>query len=306
MPTEQGSGFAPRNREQQVPACPVCGAADKVILYGTQDYLIGGGSAPSLLFRCKGCNFNFRRFERPLSEIVSHFTFAPYSTEDVEQRWLRRREGFYHFLLGLLKEPCEGESLLDVGCGFGHFLDCAAARGYASYGTEVSEEMADLARNRGGHNVSTKSLDDLQLPEDRFDAITFVDSFYYFEGPVTVLQQCRKLLKPGGELLMRVTNRNHMAKFHRFILAVTLRGKRLPEMPFWTTDDAVSCHSRRSLTRLMETTGFRITKLTCIERGKRIDSLGLRMFYAVTNTLAFVTGERICFTPGLICLAVVQ
>ena len=163
--------------------------------------------------------------------------------------------------------------------------------------------MADLLRKRRDYPVSSRPLDDLQLSEKRFDVITFVDSFYYFEDPFETLQRCHRLLKPGGELLIRVTNRNRMAQIYRLVCFVKFRGKDVPEMPFWTTDDAISCHSRRSLTKLMNKTGFRIIGLTCLEKGKKVESLGLRAFYQLTSVLTQVTYGHICLTPGIICLA---
>ena len=288
---------------QDTPSCPICKTDTNVRLYGRQKYLVGEGTIPSLIFRCPKCDFNFRRFDRTLSEMLSHFKVAPYSTDDIEQRWLKRREEFYQFLLDMLSKPADGKSLLDIGCAFGHFLDCAVERGYRPFGTEVSDEMADLLRTRKNYPVSSKPLDGLQLPEKQFDVITFVDSFYYFENPLETLRQCHKRLKSGGELLIRVTNRNGIARLHRFASALTFRGRGIVKMPFWTTDDAISCHSRRSMVKLMNKTGFRITELTCVEEGKKINSLGMRAFYQLTSVLTQLTYGHICLTPGIICLA---
>lgn len=288
--------------EQVIPPCPICRDSN-VILYGRQEYALEKERIPSIIYRCKRCDFNFRRFDRPLSEVLSHFRVAPYSTEEIEHKWRKRREGFYRFLLGLLSEPVDAKSLLDIGCAFGHFLDCAVEYGYRPFGTEVSEQMADLLRKRRDYPVSSRALHDLQLPEKQFDVITFIDSFYYFEDPLETLRQCYKLLKPGGRLLLRVTNCNGMARLYRLATASGLRGRRLVEMPFWTTDDAISCHSWRSIVEIMNRTAFRIIKLTCLEKGKKIDSFGLRAFYQLTGALARVTCNRICLTRGIICLA---
>ena len=175
--------------QKPIPACPICGKIGSVLLYGKQRYLIGNGRTPTIIYRCRKCDFNFRRFDRPLSEIIDHFKVAPYSTDEIEKQWLKRRKGFYYFLLELLGEPTEGKELLDIGCAFGHFLDCAAERGYIPFGTEVSEEMTDLLRKRRDYPVSSRPLNDLQLPAKTFDVVTFVDSFYYFENPLeTALQ----------------------------------------------------------------------------------------------------------------------
>lgn len=289
--------------KQSIPSCPICEIDTNVILYGQQEYILREERIPSIIYRCKECDFNFRSFDRPLSEVLSHFKVAPYSKDEIEQQWRKRREGFYRFLLDLLSKPADGKSLLDVGCAFGHFLDCVVERGYRPFGAEVSDEMADLLRKRRDYPVSSRPLRNLQLPEKQFDVVTFIDSFYYFENPLETLIQCHKLLKPGGELLMRVTNRNGMARLHRLAYALKLRRDSLVKMPFWTTDDAISCHSRKSLVKLMNKTGFQTIKLACLEKGKEIDSFSLRSFYQLTSALARATRERICLTPGIICLA---
>jgi SAM-dependent methyltransferase len=236
--------------------------------------------------------------------VLSHFKIAPYSTREIEQKWKKLRVGFYRFLLDLLSKPTKGKSLLDVGCAFGHFLDCAVEYGYRPFGTEVSEEMCGLLRKRRNYPVTSRPLDALQLPEKQFDVITFIDSFYYFEDPLKTLHQCRKLLRSGGELLVRVTNRNAMAKLHRLIRYATFRWDKVPRMPFWTTDDAISCHGSQSLTILMKKAGFRIVKLTCLEKGKQIDRFALRSFYQITDVLARITFEQVALTPGILCLAI--
>ena len=258
---------------------------------------------PSVVFRCNSCDFNFRRFDRPLSEVLSHFQVAPYSDEEAEKKWLHRRAGFYRYLIGLLDRSDRGEALLDIGCAFGHFLDFAEEAGYEPVGTEVSEAMAALARRRCTDPIVVGPLDSPQLETGRFDVVTFVDSFYYFDDPLATLQQARRLLKPRGTLLMRVTNRNPLARLHAWRRRLRPDGAAETELPFWTTDDAISCHSRRSLDILMQRTGFRIVRLTGLEQGKAIDSLALASYYRLSRLLCRLTRERICVTPGLVCLA---
>ena len=265
--------------------------------------MIGDGRIPSSIYRCKKDDFNFRKFDRPLAEVTTHFKIAPYSTDQIEQQWLKKREGFYRFLLDMLSKPTEGKSLLDIGCAFGHFLDCAAQNGFRPFGTEVSEDMADLLRKRRNYPVSSKPLSDLELPERQFDVITFIDSFYYFENPLETLSQCYNLLKPRGELLMRITNRNAIACLCHFFGSLLAPNTTLPKLPFCATDDAISCHSRQSISNVMEKSGFEVIKLTCIEKGKKIDSKGMELFYLLTSSIALLTFGRVCLTPGIICLA---
>lgn len=281
--------------------CPICDAAAS--LHGHQPYPVTAGSLPSWIFRCGACDFNFRRFGRPLAEVVSHFQVASYTTPTDEDHWRKRRERFYEFLLDLLNEPAQGRALLDVGCAFAHFLDRAVNRGYRPFGTEVSTEMAELLRRRRNYPVSTRPLHDLQLPEGRFDVISFVDSFYYFEDPLATLRQCRKLLRPGGQLLMRITNRNSLARLYRLGRKLLLRRDPVPALPHATTDDAISCHSRRSLSIAMDRAGLHVRRMTCLEPGaEKFDWLLPRTFHYATNLMARLTFQRVCLTPGIVCV----
>ena len=305
---------APPSMLQTAPSCPICTSA--TIHYGRQGYPVPGGILSSWIHRCEACDFNFRRFDRPRPEVVKHFLVAPYSNITFEERWLRSRAGFYRYLLGLLGKPAKDGALLDVGCAFGHFLNCAAEVGYEPFGVEVSEAMAELTRSRCPYPVSVRPIHDLQLPRDLFDAITFVDSFYYFEDPLSTLRQARRLLRRGGRLLIRVTNRNTRARLYHALGAVVQTFQSVtarlenrshrrdaPDIPFWTTDDAISCHSRRSLSLLMARTGFRIIKLTGLERGKRITPGVSRNIDRITHAVCRLTRERVCYTSGLVCLA---
>jgi hypothetical protein len=46
--------------------------------------------------------------------------------------------------------------------------------------------------------------------------------------------------------------------------------------------------------------------MTAVERGKDVESPGMRMFYRLTTALAKATAEHIIWTPGIVCLAIAE
>jgi hypothetical protein len=74
-------------------------------------------------------------------------------------------------------------------------------------------------------------------------------------------------------------------------------------MPMWTTDDAVSCHSRRSLIETFRRAGFDVQRMTSHEPGKQMPDIARHALYRVTEGLARMTRDRIAWTPGLVCMA---
>lgn len=99
--------------------------------------------------------------------------------------------------------------VLDIGCGFGDFLDYARSKGWRVTGTEYSPQQLAVARAKFG-------LDDLYLgditsvskPDETFDAATMWHVLEHLPHPVAVLHEIHRLLKPLGYLALEVPNLN--------------------------------------------------------------------------------------------------
>lgn len=94
--------------------------------------------------------------------------------------------------------------ILDVGCGRGDFLSMMAERGWEGVGLELDERI--VGRGRTGVNLRHGSLDDVMFPDGHFDAVTFWHVFEHIREPVAALRECRRILKPGGLLMIAVPN----------------------------------------------------------------------------------------------------
>lgn len=108
-------------------------------------------------------------------------------------------------LLGPLAAAPEGR-VLDIGCGQGYFLKYFADRGWRACGVEVSESAAYHARHVLGLDVRVGEGAQRQFDEGEFDVVCLWHVLEHVLQPAALLKEIRRLLKPGGRLLLAVPN----------------------------------------------------------------------------------------------------
>lgn len=103
-----------------------------------------------------------------------------------------------------------GESVLEVGCGHGRTLAqiARAPCGFVA-GVDSSEVMVRLARRRlrraidaGRAEVALAPSTAIPHPDGRFDAALAVHVAYFWSDPLADLREMRRVLRPGGRLLL--------------------------------------------------------------------------------------------------------
>jgi ubiquinone/menaquinone biosynthesis C-methylase UbiE len=105
--------------------------------------------------------------------------------------------------------PLRGdERLLDAGCGAGHTALAFAPRVAAVVALDLTEQMLaqgrHLAQQRGLSNVSFTrgDVERLEYPDASFDLATSRYSAHHYQHPTRALRELRRVLKPGGTLLL--------------------------------------------------------------------------------------------------------
>lgn len=96
----------------------------------------------------------------------------------------------------------DGERVLDVGSGFGHFLKEAEAR-FTALGLELGPAAVARARERFAVKCVRGSV--YAMPEDLpgpFDAVTGWDFIEHVPDAVAALARMREVLRPGGHLFL--------------------------------------------------------------------------------------------------------
>ena len=102
--------------------------------------------------------------------------------------------------------PCEKGKVLDIGTGPGFFAVLMGRMGWQVTGIDCSEKMVETAaRNAGKAGVHAEfyQMDNHQLdfPEDTFDYIICRNVTWILYDPLRALEEWKRVLKPGGQLL---------------------------------------------------------------------------------------------------------
>lgn len=113
--------------------------------------------------------------------------------------------------LAVLEPHTAGRTLLDVGCGWGHFLETARARKWRTWGIEPSTEASGYAWERLGVNANLyggtwEQFDMMRALGDptQFDVITAFWLLEHLPDPVAFLRWSRDHLASGGVLMLAV------------------------------------------------------------------------------------------------------
>ena len=100
-----------------------------------------------------------------------------------------------------------GRRILDVGCGSGPLTEALRAKGAVVTGFDSSAAMVDLARQRLGEDADLHVADlaaPLPFPDAEFDDVVASLVLHYLEDWSGPLAELRRVLKPGGRLVVSV------------------------------------------------------------------------------------------------------
>jgi ubiquinone/menaquinone biosynthesis C-methylase UbiE len=93
------------------------------------------------------------------------------------------------------------DSVLEVGCGTGFWLDVIRELVPSIYGLDYSLEMLHKARAKDpGSRLVRATADVLPFRDQSFDLIFSVNAIHHFEQVDEFIAEARRLLRPGGAL----------------------------------------------------------------------------------------------------------
>jgi SAM-dependent methyltransferase len=171
--------------------------------------------------------------------------------------WYRGRRRVLEGVIEQLDLPPDAR-ILDAGCGSGRNMVELARHGVVT-GIELAGTSVAVARARGVGEVIAGSVEELPFPADAFDFAVTLDVIEHIEHDHRPLSELRRVIRPGGQLLVTV-----------------------PAYPWlWSGHDEVNHHWRRytrsSLVQAATQAGWRATRSTHFNSVLLPAAIALRM-----------------------------
>src|SRR5210317_168995 len=107
-----------------------------------------------------------------------------------------------------------GKRVLDVGCGGGILAESMAQRGADVTGIDMGEAPLKVAKLHGlesGVKVKYQRTTAEEFAAEHageFDVVTCMEMLEHVPDPASVVEACKRLVKPGGKVFFSTINRN--------------------------------------------------------------------------------------------------
>lgn len=216
--------------------CILCGSKGKIFYQRTNN--------GDCILKCLQCGMLFvnpQPTQEQLEEFYRDFD-SGYQLKYKDQVIKRSKKIF-----DLVQKFRRNGRLLDVGCGYGFFLDIARKNGWQATGLELSPAAADFAKRNLGLQVFIGELAKINLEENYFDLISMQHVLEHLPDPVKILNILKTKLKDGGILLLIVPNASSlMARWAKINWLCLMEKSHLFH------------YNQATLKKLLEISGFRI------------------------------------------------
>lgn len=240
-------------------ACHLCGADDADVVYEARyerekdveliEKFRASGDELLIdrLVRCRSCGLQYIS-PRLRGDLILRSYEQGEDPAYVSQ--LQARERTFAAALEEIERAAGGRGrLLDVGTAAGAFVAAARDRGWQAEGCEPNRWLAEWGGAHYGIRLQPGDLFQQQYEESSFDVITLWDVIEHTTHPLAVLEHCRRLLRPGGILVVNYPDIGSWI--------ARLLGRRW----LFLTSVHLYYFDRRTIARLLERAGYRVERI---------------------------------------------
>ncbi|MHC4322553.1 MAG: class I SAM-dependent methyltransferase [Planctomycetota bacterium] len=152
------------------------------------------------LVRCRECGLQYLNPRLRQDIILENYSGG---TDKTFISQVESRECTFAKCLDLIEHHMPGKGkILDIGTAGGSFLGIANQRGWEVMGCEPNTWLAEWGSKHYNITIQPGTVFDMNLKEGSFDVVTLWDVLEHTPDPKAVLNECRRLLRPDGLLVV--------------------------------------------------------------------------------------------------------
>ncbi|MFZ3071745.1 MAG: class I SAM-dependent methyltransferase [Thermodesulfobacteriota bacterium] len=202
-------------RVSKAERCFLCGGEGDVLYRDMRDRLFDAPGKWSIR-RCKDSSCGLLYLDPvPLEEDTGILYPGSYYTHAQPElsRWMRLSRAIKRnstigrfFWSSMYHQGAKKGRLLDVGAGSGLYLSHMRELGWEVEGVDFDCAAAKCASESFGLKVSVGTLEEVKYRADIFDAVTANHVIEHVHDPVKFLEEIKRILRPGGSLVVTCPN----------------------------------------------------------------------------------------------------
>lgn len=225
-----------------MPSCDCCGGDSWRPLFVENGITLG---------KCQECDLHsiedIPAPEARMTEMEEgHYASGSLEILDANRQIVAERvltERFQTFV-DLAKRHVDGGHWLDIGCGAGLLIALAQRAGFTGEGIELNADRRSAAATQTRAKIHGVPVEAIEYPDDTFDVISMINVFSHLTSPAETLTELRRILKPGGVLIMATGEMTD--------------GVQKSHMLNWNLGDHLHFLGDRTLDRYSERIGFNV------------------------------------------------
>ncbi len=242
--------------------------------------------------------FDEQAFVAQIDRWVAPMSWRPDYAQWREKRiWQERYQDERISTIATFGGSLPGRRVLEVSCGMGGTLVALAQAGAAPVATEFNPEYCQIARQRGqryGLNLPIINAVGERIPfaANTFDLAICWDVVEHVQDPQAMLSELRRVVRPGGRVLLTIINRRAWRDPHYHLPGINWLPRRLADRIVARrarTKQAMGLQDRQRLSemhyfsmrqfrRLARSVGFNVADMEAvqIQRGGKRRASGLK------------------------------
>jgi len=105
---------------------------------------------------------------------------------------------------------CQGKDVVEVACGTGQGVGYLSEISKSIEAGDYSESILSITRKHYGTRFTFRQFDAMNMPFDDYskDVIIMFEAIYYIPDVDRFVQECARVLRPGGKVLIATANKD--------------------------------------------------------------------------------------------------